>query len=198
MLFRSFTLEVEATKPDGRRVFAALPSVLVYDPVNGGTPYTSDANTLALFHLDGNYGDSSSCSCLTTALHVNSGTVNFARAAWPRDPNPPNGPANMVARFSNYGDELQAALSDTTIQSAIQSGGLTIDGRIYVRAYKSGDGSHEHLFSLRQEYNSQIDLYGSAAPVLNVNNTGAVLSNSEWNAHITPNAWHNKIGRAHV
>jgi hypothetical protein len=189
-----FSLEAEAVKPDGRRVFASLASVLIYDPVHGGTPYTHDSDTLALFHLDGDYTDDSNCAgCLSSALHVASGAVTFARAAWPKTPG-----NNKVARFSNGGDELRAALSNTTIQNAIQNGGLTLDARIYVRSYKVGDGSHPNVLALRQEYNSQLNLYYASgqnpdAPKFYVNNAGAgpVLSNSEWSSHITPNAWHN-------
>jgi hypothetical protein len=185
-----FSLEAEAVAADGRRVFAAT-NIVVYDPVNGGTPFTADSNTLALFHMDGNWNDAMGGGHLTTNLYVASGNATRVTATWPKED--PTQTGNMTARFSQDGDELLAAIANTTIQNAINSGatnaGITLEAWIYPRAYEG-----PFPFALRQDYNSQLTAYYQSgnspnAPDFTANAT-VVLTPQDWNNNMTLNKWH--------
>jgi hypothetical protein len=191
-----FKLEMEAVKPDGRRVFALDQSVLVYDPVHGGTNNTVDGNTIALYRFDGNLNDSSGNNRTLTG----SGNVTYARASWAKDPT-----GNMVARFGGAGNFVQVTgIPDSVIEPIHGSSPLTIDARIFPRAYNFGQG--EDLLTLRQDWNSVFgayyDLYknpdvpeiiapGDNSQQSPTNYPVVVLTNSEWSDHLSLNTWHN-------
>jgi hypothetical protein len=179
----NFRLEAEAVFPDGRRLFAMEPGVLVYDPINGGVPYSaSTPNTLALYHLNNDFTDSIGNG---HPLAIASGTVGFARATWMRNPDINT---DKVAVFHNVGDQLQASFANNLIQ-----GSLTIDARIFVRGYKDGGG--HHIFSLWQASDSQFSTYydpsrSQNAPGFFTHRT-LVVTPDEWQANVGLNSWHN-------
>jgi len=80
-------LEAEAVFPDGRRIFAFVPNVLVYDPINGGAAYTNDANTTALYHFNGDFTDATGNAPNLTVTPNQGASVTFAKAGWEATPN---------------------------------------------------------------------------------------------------------------
>ncbi|MGI8967279.1 MAG: hypothetical protein ACR2H1_14500, partial [Limisphaerales bacterium] len=134
-------IEAEANLPDGRRVYAAS-SVSISDPINGGVEYTTDTNTVALYHFNGDYDDISGHGYNLTAFgnvtRTNSNTV------WMRDP------GGEVARFRNVGDYLTVAtISDNLVLPGPGATPLTIEFWIYPREYKGSDMIS--LFNLYQD-----------------------------------------------
>ena len=178
----NFRLEAEAVFPDGRRVFAIEPGVLVYDPINGGVPYSaSSPNTLALYHFNGDFSDATGNGHALGA----SGTVGFAAATWMRNPDINT---DKVAVFRNVGDQLQVSFANNLIQ-----GSLTIDARIFPRAYKGDSG--QQIFSLWQASDSQFSTYydpnrSPNAPGFYTHRT-LVVTPDEWQASVSLNSWHN-------
>jgi hypothetical protein len=180
-----YWIEAEAEWPDGRRVFAAN-TIAVTDP-NGGTEYTVDANTIALYHFNGNYQDSTA-----NALHLTpSGNVSLTSAnlGWMRTQ------SGQVARFSNGGDKLSVSIPDSRIQPGPGASALTIEARIYPRAYKAYNVSNYPIVELYQDYDSEVSvldgIYNSPVNPSVIGSSGAtVVSATQWNNNVAKNVWH--------
>jgi hypothetical protein len=134
-------LQAEAVFPDGRRVFASR-NFAIYDPINGGANYTSDGNTIALYHFDADLTTDSGPNGYNLTVHNSSTTAPILanNTTWMNTfPNS----SYHVARFSNRGDSLTVSIPacvimpPTTACSTTPAHPLTIEARIYPRAYRS-------------------------------------------------------------
>jgi hypothetical protein len=179
------TLQAEAVLPDGRRIFAST-NFSVWDPVKGGTNFVNDANTIALYHFDATnnaFGDS-------TTNHFD--LVRFATVALANNPYWMRNPTGLVARFRGAADYLEITnISDSFILPGAAATPLTIDARIYPRAWKT-DG--QFLVSLKQDPDTQWVLYYANnltpdAPQLYAN-CCPMLSNAQMTGLLTLNTWH--------
>ena len=182
-------LQAEAVLPDGRRVFVVT-NFSVWDPVNGGTNFLNDTNTIALYHFDDTNNPFADASGNGYNL-TKSGNVTLTNNAnWMRSP------TGYVARFQNPGDQLALQSTQQIPDSVILPGNgpspqhpLTIEARIYPRAYK-GDG--QQILGLFQDFDTQWNVYLYAAADLaptGVANTNKFFSPTQWNQFVALNTW---------
>ena len=180
----TYWVEAEAQWPDGRRV-SAITLLSVHDTT--GTEFQSDANTLALFHFNTNYSDSSGNGyTLTPAGGVSLAGDNLGWMA---------NPAGQVARFHNLGDTLSMTMHDSVVMPGKTALPLTVEARIFPRAYKAYGVNNYDIISLVQNYDTEIELRDGkwnspAGPCLFVPGSTTVVSSAQWNSAISFNGWH--------
>jgi hypothetical protein len=181
------TLQAEAVLPDGRRVFAST-NFAVWDPINGGTNYVSDTNTIALYHFDTNLITDSSDHGYTLTAHGDVIRTN-SNANWMRSP------TGAVARFRSADDYLEiTTIPDSAVLASIAAP-LTIEARVYPRAWTTDAGGNaQFVISLKQDPDTQWVLYYAPqqtpdAPQLFAS-CCAVLSNTNLNTLLSLSTWH--------
>ena len=187
----AFWIEAEAELPDGRRVFGTN-TIAVSNPNGAAGEYTPNVNeTIALYHFNGNYNDSSA-----NALHLSASPgINRAAAAfWLATP------SGEVARFSSGGQQLTVAIPDSLIlnQSPYP---LSIEAWIYPRAFQTPPGNNT-LLELRQDDDAQFSIkddpgwdkpagiyvYG---PWFDASHPSPPLVTPDlWQANVPPYHWH--------
>ncbi|MEM7383637.1 MAG: Ig-like domain-containing protein, partial [Verrucomicrobiota bacterium] len=164
-------------------------TVTYTDPANSGggaDEYTVDAETIALYHFNGNYNDASGNGLNLQAL----GGVQrvSSNLGWMANP------SGQVARFTSAGDRLTIAIPDSLI---MPSGGapLTIEARIFPRAYKGYSVGNLPIVSLEQSWDSGVTLKDNKwaknpkGPSLRTHNT-ELLSRQQWQAEAAFGQWH--------
>lgn len=177
-------VEAEAAWPDGRRVAAA--ASFSTKVAGGDHPFVNDANTLALYHFDGSWQDAGSHGFdLTAAGAVTAATDNRGWMAVPE---------GGTARFTGLGQSLKVTFPDTLIMPTAARPNLTVEARIYPRAWKSYGVANAPVVSLRQEWDNSLELRDGkwnspAAPVVAAGNVVAVTS-AGWAATCAFNTWH--------
>ncbi|MDB6069068.1 MAG: hypothetical protein JWL81_239, partial [Verrucomicrobiales bacterium] len=127
----------------------------------------------------------------THALHLTAtGTVTAAtdNRGWMAYP------AGGTARFTGLGQALSVSIPDTWIMPTVTRPNLTVEARIYPKAWKSYGVSNAPVVSLRQEWDNSLELRDGkwnspAAPVVAAGNVVAVNS-AAWAAACTFNTWH--------
>ena len=177
-------VEAEAALPDGRRVVAA--GSFATRTVGGGSRFVLDANTVALYHFDGNYRDSSK-----NGLNlVPSGNVSLAsnNTGWMAVP------SGQAARFSALGDTLSVRIPDSKLLPGKTASTLTLEARFYPRAYKAYSVGNFPVISLTQWWDSSLQLLDGkwntpGVPTVNAGST-TVVSAAQWKASVAPNSWH--------
>jgi len=180
------TLQAEAVLPDGRRIFVVT-NFSVFDPIHGGTNFVNDTNTIALYHFDNTnapFADSSGHGYTLTS-HGNAMLTNNAN--WMMSP------TGSVARFQNVGDYLEITnIPDSNVLAA-SSALLTIEARIYPRAYKDVDQALL-LFTLDQDYDANWSIYYTPPtpnfPQIEGPQASLLLNGTNWPQVITANTWH--------
>ena len=177
-------VEAEAALPDGRRVVAA--GSFSTQAANGGNEFVLDANTVALYHFNGNYRDSSRNGFNLTP----SGNVSLANSndGWMAVP------SGQVARFSGLGDTLNVSIPDSKLLPGKTASTLTLEARIYPRAYKAYSVGNYPVISLAQWWDTSLQVLDGkwntpGAPTVSAGGT-TVVSAAQWNASIVPNTWH--------
>lgn len=196
-----FSLQAEAALPDGRRVFAST-NVLVYNSINGGSNYLSDANTLALYHFDhftvGANGDeqfpnpipddSGNYTENPPDLNV-SGTVTPSQnVGWMINPDVST---NRSALFNGFGYNGQGEYLTATIPGT-NSTPITIDLRIYPQSYEAPSGFAELCYLQQNSGNGYVAIQvpeGGTVPDVYVSYTN-VMSTATWQSMVSPNTWH--------
>lgn len=177
-------VEAEAAWPDGRRVAAA--ASFSTKVVSGDYPFVNDANTLALYHFDGSWQDSGNNGFhLTATGSVAAATDNRGWMAFP---------AGGTARFTSLGQSLSVSIPDSFVMPTSTRPNLTVEARIYPKAWKSYGVSNAPVVSLRQEWDNSLELRDGkwnspAAPVVAGGNVVAVNS-AAWTAACGFNTWH--------
>jgi hypothetical protein len=178
------TLQAEAVLPDGRRIFA-MTSFAIWDPSKGGTAFINDTSTIALYHFDTNYNDSSGSNFNLTAA----GTVALANNA-----NWMSSPTGNVARFRNYGDELTVTIPRLTLFDT--NGNImpvSIEFRIYPRAYKGAPSGFAPILQLSQDYYSYWTVQYAPpplSPLIEASGGTSLLSTTNWPQYLPANTWH--------
>jgi len=198
------TLQAEATLPDGRRIFATN-SFSVYGL---GTSYSTDSNTVALYHFDTALVADSSGNSNTLFITTNTagGVVLTNNTTWMENP------TGYVARFNGPGNCLSNVIPTGLFPTTNYGGGtipaaLSIEAWIYPRSYAASSQMNIVYFGP--------GFYGtSCTPSTVVTNWGAMqwglqyntgqipdapevlanqavlLSNAQWNEVATLNTWH--------
>ena len=151
------------------------------EPTPGGEDgLVADADTVALYHFDGDYQDSSG-----NGLHLTAGG-NVALAGdnlgWMANP------GGAVARFGSIGDQLTVAIPDALVLPG--DAPLSIDARIYVRSYLGFGVGSVPIITLEQSWDSYLnfneDIWGGAG----VSASGvSVVSGQQWQSATAPGQW---------
>jgi hypothetical protein len=177
-------VEAEAALPDGRRVVAA--GTFSTQAANGGCEFVPDANTVALYHFSGNYRDSGPKRFdLTPAGNV---TLASNNSGWMAVP------GGQVARFSGLGDTLTVSIPDSGLMPGKAASALTLEARIYPRAYKAYSVADYPVVSLTQWWDTSLQLIDGkwnnpSVPTVNAGGT-TVVSAAQWNASVSLRTWH--------
>lgn len=164
---------------------------LTLQPAPSPDEFTSDTNTIALYHFDGNYNDASGNGFnLTPYGNVSLSSTNLG---WMQSP------SGQVAHFNDLGDELAITnVPDSAVEPGSSQTPLTIEARIYVRGYKAYNRANASLVCLYQDWDSQIQLYDPIypasgepiGPFVAGATTNEIVTASQWQNAVSLNAWH--------
>lgn len=184
-------VEAEAVMPDGRRVSARADFSTCF-PV-GGYEFTPDSDTLALYHFNGNFNDSSG-----NGYHLAStGNVQLinTNSGWMAHP------GGQVARFTNIGDTLTVTFPDSLVSPGSTSTPLTLEAWIYPRSYKAYSVGNYSVLSLFQFWDSSLGAedgkWNSPGVPAFMTGGASILTTSQWKSAITIGTWqHLRITRS--
>jgi hypothetical protein len=184
-------LEAEVVLPDGRR-FSAV-TTLPVKSATGGQALTVQDNTVALYHFDDNYNDSSPNGYHLTASG-NTELVDNA-SGWMANP------GGKAVRFHDVGDTLTANIPDACIAPPNMTAPLVFEAWICTLNYKTyGKTTAPGPICLAQSYNSSLGCSQDKWILPNCPSVGSdnvcLVSNSKWNDSVKPGTWqHLKIIR---
>ncbi|MFT5854447.1 MAG: putative repeat protein (TIGR03806 family), partial [Verrucomicrobiales bacterium] len=165
----------------------AVATVTVTPPTGGGSDeYAPDADTVALYHFNGNYSDSSSNNNHLTA--TGGVTRTSANLGWMGNP------TGQVARFSTVGDSLSVDIPDSIVMPG-SGQPLTIDARIRPDAWLAYGVNNVAVIAFHQEWNSHFVIedskWGSNPKGPDVVSSGAtLLTAQQWASSVTLGQWH--------
>lgn len=149
----------------------------------GSDEITPAADTIALYHFNTDFNDAGQNDLdLTTGGGV---ALTSANLAWMQSP------SGKVARFTKVGDTLSVSIPDSLL---LASGGtpLSIEARIYPRAYLAYSIGDLPVIALHQEWDTHLQLEDSkwsSGPAFSANG-GTLADTQQWATSVTPNAWH--------
>ncbi len=180
----SYWVEAEAHWPDGRRVSASASVATNTD--QGHSPFALDANTVALYHFDGDYQDASPNGFNLTV----SGGVTLAsdNLGWMANP------GGQVARFTNIGDTLTVTIPDSFVLPGSVATPFTIEAQIYPRVFRGYSVNQVPVVSLVQSYDTSFQLLDGKwntphVPTVIAGATTFVTA-AQWQAAASMNSWH--------
>jgi len=145
-----------------------------------GDELSADATTVALYHFNGGYGDSSGNGLDLIA----GGNVSLAgdNLAWMANP------SGAAVRFRNLGDQLTVSIPDALLLPG--DGPLSIDARIFVRGFLGFGVASVPIISLEQSwdtfFNFNEDIWGGAGVSANA---VSVVSPLQWEEAMILNQW---------
>lgn len=179
-------VEAEVLMPDGRRVAARYDFSTRF--AKGSYEYTPDSDTVALYHFNGDFNDSSGNGRhLTTTGNVQRISTN---SGWMEEP------YGEVVRFTNIGDTLTLTFADSVIcpgTNAATSVPFTLEAWIYPRAYKAYSVGNYPVISLFQYWDSSLGVedgkWNSPGVCTVMSGGSSILTNAQWKASITLGTW---------
>ena len=180
----SYWVEAEAHWPDGRRVSAS--STVMTNTGNAQGNFAVDANTVALYHFDGNYQDATANGFNLTA----SGGVVLAsdNLGWMANP------SGQVARFTNAGDTLTVTIPDSFVLPGSVPAPFTLEAQFFPRAYLGYGVNQFPVISLLQNYDTSLQLLDGKwnTPHVPTVISGATtfVTAAQWQNAVSMNAWH--------
>ena len=147
--------------------------------------FINDYNTIALYHFDGNFQDSSGNN-----LNLNPGgnTALIANPSWMIHP------YGASAAFSNLGDNLTVTIPNSVISPGPDVGDICIEARILPTAFLAQGHSAVNILRLYQSDDNSLGFIQDsvsipAAPMMLAGNS-PVYPNTAWDTDITPGEWH--------
>ena len=151
----------------------------------GADEFPVEANTVALYHFNGDYNDASP-NGFNLTKH---GQVDFEPLAtgWMAHP------AGSAVRFHGIGDSLTVQLPDNRIAPGNTSSPLTVEAWIHPLAYKSYGASNDPLLNLYQWWDSQFGVQQDMW--VQPNNPGitadgiSLFDRNQWNDLIQLGTW---------
>ncbi len=151
--------------------------------------FDTDTNTVALYHFDGDYTDSSGNAINLTATP---GVQLFAgNLGWMQTP------AGQVLRLTGLNQQVTANIPDNLFLTS-SNNQFTIEARIFPRVYKAYSISNAPVIRMYQNWDAQVMLEDQtwppmagdpAGPVVKVGSSTLVTA-SNWMARVSTNAWH--------
>jgi hypothetical protein len=177
-------IEAEVLMPDGRRVSGS--GVFSTQSANGASEFVTDTSTTALYHFNGNFQDSG-----PNGYHLAVGgnvTLASDNSGWM------SAPSGQVARFTNLGDQLSVRIPDVKIMPGATAPMLTLEARIYPRAYKAYSVSYFPVVDLYQAWDTSLELEDgkwNRPSVCDVcAGSNEIVNSQAWNDHVTLRSWH--------
>jgi hypothetical protein len=178
-------IEAEALLPDGRRLFAkgmfsAVASMNV--PVNAffSSPLDTNAETVALYHLDKSPADAANnAPALRLAGKAGFDTSNLSWMAHR---------AGAALRFKDIGDRATTKL---TLPHSEQISEITLEAMIYLNAFKAYNKTNVKILSLAEEWNSTIEFIENMyeGPMIKGGTQFSINQTTLTNA-LKPGTWH--------
>jgi hypothetical protein len=157
----------------------------VVRPLEVPDRFAADGNTLALYHFDGDYDDSSG-----NAYHLTkTGNTKLidTNLDWMRLP------AGKVARFADLGDTLTTSLPDSLVSPGSTCTPMTIEAWVYPRAYKAWSKGNYPLVSMFQWWDSALEImqkkWGQYGMPMAHTGNGDLVTPAMWRNNITLNNW---------
>jgi endoglucanase len=162
----------------------------------GGTSsdeFTNDANTIALYHFDGDYHDSSGHAFnLTPSGNV---SLSSANLGWMQNP------SGYAVNLNDLGDQLAiTTIPDSAVEPGPSQTPLSIEARIYVRGYKAYSRANASLICLieNQQWDAQFQLYDPIwpasgqpiGPFVAGATTTHIVEPAAWQNAVSLNTWH--------
>lgn len=178
-------VEAEATWPDGRRVVASGTISATNNTPGPGAEYTPNADTLALYHFNGNFNDSGPGGYhLTPSGNVTRRNDNLG---WMINP------AGEVVRFSGLGDKLSVTLPDSLVMPGATATPVTIEAWIYPQSYVAYGKENCPVLELSQASDARFGVLDGKwnnpkNPHFSAANT-TVLTAAQWKTHVQPYQW---------
>ncbi|MBK1884184.1 glycoside hydrolase family 9 protein [Luteolibacter pohnpeiensis] len=147
--------------------------------------FVADANTLALYHFNGDFNDASGNGHHLTAN--GSATRSNSNLGWMTLP------SGETASFANLGDTLTASFADSLISPGNSATPLTIEGWIYPRSYKAYGVAGYPLLSLYQHWDSALEVFqdkwdSPSVPKVRSGANGLVMPTA-WQSAVAINTW---------
>ncbi len=146
--------------------------------------YVSDANTIALYHFNGNFDDSG-----PYGLHLNplGGVTRTGSVEWM------NRPTGQAVRFTKMGDALTAVIPDYMLSPGSTATPLTVEARVLIRAYKGYGVGGGGILQLTQNWDSSLMVIQDKwltpkAPIL-MAGSKTVVTNTLWNSSVPLGVW---------
>ncbi|MEM7384375.1 MAG: PKD domain-containing protein, partial [Verrucomicrobiota bacterium] len=152
----------------------------------GSEEYSVDAETIALYHFNGDYEDASG-----NGFHLQTSggvTRTSSNLGWMQNP------SGQVARFSAAGDTLTVSIPDSFVMPTSNTP-LTLEARIYPRAYRGYGVGNLPILAFEQHWDSNLGLEDNKwgknpkGPHVDANNV-KVLSRQEWQNAVSFGQWH--------
>src|SRR3989344_6018228 len=150
--------------------------------------FSSDANTVALYHLNNDFNDSSDNEFNLTANGNASLVANNISTAWM------SSPSGKSMKLLGLGDKATVNIPDSLIQPSSSATPFTIEAQIYPIDYKAYSIGNYHVVLLEQNWDSSMGvsdgIWNSPAnPSVAASNV-LVVSDDTWNANVDINQWH--------
>jgi Glycosyl hydrolase family 9/Cellulase N-terminal ig-like domain len=148
--------------------------------------FTADANTVALYHFDQDYSDASgNAYTLTGQGNIALTNTNLEWMSWP---------SGKVLRLSNIGDKLTVPIPNAALMPNQVCSPMTIEARIFPRAYKAYDVGNYPLLSLRQSDTSTLEVIQNVDSLEDAPQAASgiepIVTASVWQSYVTLNTWH--------
>ena len=155
------------------------------EPGTGGIPLDPDADTIALYHFDGDGLDASGNNHhLTAHAGASFATDNLGWMA---------SPAGGVARFGALGDTLTVSIPDSQVLPTVGQA-ITIDAWFFVRDFLAYGVTNAPIVSMTQGWDTSLEILdrkwdAPAVPQVRSGQT-VVLNESQWQTSVQPYTWH--------
>jgi fibronectin type 3 domain-containing protein len=148
--------------------------------------YQVDGNTIALYHFNGDLSDAGPNGLhLAAAGNAQLASDNLEWMALP---------GGQVLRVRDLGDQVTVPIPDDLVQPGGSASPLTIDARIYPRAYKAYSIGNYPVVSLYQDWDTRLEAVDGKwnsprGPAVAVANQ-TLVSAEVWQDNVQPDAWH--------
>ena len=178
----TYTATLTVTDNAGASATASTTVTVTAAPASDPNRYVVDANTVALYHFDGDLKDAS-----PNGLHLSAqGGASVVT----------DDSGGQVLRTRNLGDQAVASIPDWRLMPNTGTlSPLTIEARIFPRAYKAYSVGNYPIVSLAQDWDTRLgvlDRKWSAMRLPRVEGSRDVVLMDEaaWGSRVTLNAWH--------
>jgi len=181
-------VEVEALLPDGRRVFATTnfnATTATNTPPNNdlSAPYSPSADMAALYHLDSTWADATGKQ--GNLAPTNNTTLDTSNLGWMQNH------SGAALHTLDLGDQAVIATIPNTALAASDTQSISVEGMIYINAFKAYNRGNAKILSLYQNWNASLEFIENIynGPTFN-GGTQMAVTGATVTAPLTKNVWH--------